>query len=265
MTAIVLDTETTGLSRDTDRVIEVAIVPWEDGGSQFHARYNPGMPIPAEATRVHGISDDDVKNCHPFSKDAEILADIISTAEAVIGYNPFYDQGMLDAEFARCGVTVKWPTIVCAKRVWDCYEPKERNLMCAYRRFVNREGFNAAHSAMADTQACREVLRHQINYFGLHGVSWEDFDPERKLWWMDSHHVLIVDQTLMMNFGKWTGKPVRDVDHGFWRWLLDRDFPKHLLLLAMEATKLIEKGLSKDVIDIQLYTWARSHQKGVAP
>lgn len=261
MSAIVFDTETTGLSRDTDRIVEVAIV-WWDSQAEFTQRFNPGMPIPLEATNVHGITDDDVKDAPPFSEYAEKLHATISQAEAVIGYNPFYDAGMVDAEMARCGMRpIKWPTLVCAKRTWDCYEPSDRHLMNAYRRFVDRNGFNSAHSAMADTRACRDVLKAQIEYFGLHNMSWDEFDPERKLWWMTSHHILVVDQTLMMNFGKWRGKPVRDVDHGFWRWLLDRDFPKHLLLLALEATRLIEKGTSKDVMDIQLFTWAHTYAK----
>lgn len=261
MSAIVFDTETTGLSRDTDRIVEVAIA-WWDRDTEFMQRFNPGMHIPEEATRVHGITDEMVANCPPFAEHAKFLHETLSSAEAVIGYNPFYDAGMVDAEMARCGLEpIKWPTLVCAKRTWDCYEPSDRNLMNAYRRFVDRNGFNSAHSAMADTRACRDVLKAQIEYFNLHGLPWEEFDPERKLWWMSSHHVLIVDQTLMMNFGKWRGKPVRDVDHGFWRWLLERDFPKHLLLLAMEATRLIEKGYGKDVVDVHLYTWARSYAK----
>lgn len=261
MTAIVFDTETTGLSRETDRILEVAIVGWESNG-EFLQRFNPQMPIPQEATNIHGIGDDDVKDAPLFAEHASFLHATISTADAVIGYNPFFDAGMIDAEMARCGLTpIKWPTLVCAKRTWDCHEPNDRHLMNAYRRFVDRNGFNSAHSALADTKACRDVLKAQIEYFGLHDHAWEDFDPERKLWWMSSHHVLVVDQTLMMNFGKWRGKPVRDVDHGFWRWLLERDFPKHLLLLAMEATRLIEKGYSKDVMDVHIYTWARTFAK----
>lgn len=259
--AIVFDTETTGLSRDIDRVVELAIVDWKTGAG-YSKRFNPEMPIPPEATNVHGITDDMVKDCPPFRVHAEEFHRAFSEPEAVIGYNPFFDIGMLDAEFARCGMPpVKWPTVVCAKRTWDCHEPSDRNLMSAYRRFVNRAGFDAAHSALADTRACRDVLMSQIEHFGLMSHDWSEFDPERKLWWGPSHHILIVEQTLMMNFGKWRGKPVRDVDHGFWRWLLDRDFPKHLLLLAMHATKLIEEGASKSVLDVKLYSWALEHAK----
>lgn len=259
--AIVFDTETTGLSRDTDRIVEIAIV-WWDQDTEFLARFNPGMHIPAEASNVHGITDMDVQDCPPFERHAQFIHETLSNAEAVIGYNPFFDAGMIDAEMARCELQpIKWPTLVCAKRTWDCYEPNDRNLMNAYKRFINRDGFNSAHSAMADTRACRDVLKAQIKYFGLENHKWDEFDPERKLWWMDSHHILIVDQTLMMNFGKWRGKPVRDVDHGFWRWLIERDFPKHLLLLAMEATRLMEKGLSKSVIDIELFAWAMQKRR----
>jgi DNA polymerase III subunit epsilon len=261
MTAIVLDTETTGLSKDTDRVLEVAIAWWE-GDREYLQRFNPGLPIPPEVTKIHGITDEDVKDCPPFAEHARFLADAIQSAEAVIGQNPWYDQGMLDGEFARLDMKVTWPTLVCTKRTWDVYEPpNERHLMNAYKRFVDRKGFDNAHSAIADTRATKQVLQKQIEVFDLAGVSWEDLDPERKLWFGPSHHVLVIDQTLMMNFGKWRGKPVKDVDHGFWKWLLDRDFPKHVLFLALEATRHIEKGVSKDVLDIQLFTWAMQHKK----
>lgn len=261
MSAIVLDTETTGLSKDNDHVLEVAIVWWRDD-KEFLQRFNPGRPIPPEVTKIHGITDEDVKDCPPFSAHADFLAHTIQDAEAVIGQNPFYDRDMLDGEFARIGIKVRWPTLVCTKRTWDVYEPpNERHLMNNYKRFVDRKGFDNAHSAIADTRATKLVLQKQIEVFELQDKSWEDFDPERKLWWGPSHHILVVDQTLMMNFGKHRGKPVRDVDHGFWRWLLDRDFPKHLLFLALEATRHIEKGVSKDVLDIQLFTWAMQHAK----
>jgi hypothetical protein len=64
-----------------------------------------------------------------------------------------------------------------------------------------------------------------------------------------------------MNFGKHKGKPVRDVDHGFWRWLLDRDFPKHVLYLGYEATRQIERGSAPDMRDIALTTWALNYAK----
>jgi DNA polymerase-3 subunit epsilon len=259
VTAIAFDTETTGLSKDIDRVIEVAVVWWNESTKHIHHRFNPGVAIPAEATRVHGITDADVKDCPPFREHAIELRDAIESAEAAIGYNPWFDQGMLDAEFARCGIQVRWPTLVCPKRVWDVYEPSERNLTSAYRRFVDRNGFDSAHSALADTHATIKVLRSQLEYFQLGDMPWEELDPERKLWWGPTHHVLIVDETLMMNFGKHRGKPVRDVDYGFWQWLIGRDFPKHLLLLAMEATRLIDKGNSKEVMDVKLYAWALEH------
>lgn len=261
MTAIVLDTETTGLSKENDRIIEIAIVWWKED-KEFHHRFNPQIPIPVEASNVHGITDEDIKDCDLFSTHAETLYRLIANAEAFIGHNPWFDRNMIEAEFARCGLKIeKWPTMICTKRLWDAHEPNDRHLMNAYQRFVDRGGFKSAHSAMADTKACRDVLKAQIDYFGLHNTPWEEMDPERKLWWGETHHILVVDQTLIMNFGKHRGKRVTEVDHGFWRWLLERDFPKHLLMLAMETTRLIEKGQSKDLMDISLYSWARMYQK----
>src|SRR5687767_1811426 len=61
---VFLDLETTGLSTSHDRIVELAIIKVAPGGDVLERvrRFNPGMPIPAEATAVHGITDDDVRH-----------------------------------------------------------------------------------------------------------------------------------------------------------------------------------------------------------
>lgn len=261
MSAIVLDTETTGLDKEKDRVVEIGIISFRDGSSLMEQRLNPGMSIPSEVTAIHGIGDDDVADCPGFEVIAPRLKLMIEEADAVIGYHIFYDFDMLSAEFARLGIEVRWPPLVCAKRVWDVYEPREeRHLRNAFQRFVDRKGFENAHSALADVHATRDVLISQIDTFGLQEVPWDQLDPERRFWWGPSPHVLLTHVgELKMNFGKHKGREVYTVDSGFWRWLSSKDFPEHLLLLALEMISL--DSVSPEARKQRIVTWAIDYQK----
>jgi DNA polymerase-3 subunit epsilon len=110
---IVLDIETTGLfTADGHRVIEVGAVEMINGvatGIEFYALVNPARDIPAEVSRIHGITDERVKDQPGFETIARQLRDFIGDATIVItcrtkedGYT--LDRAFIDMEFARAGV-----------------------------------------------------------------------------------------------------------------------------------------------------------------
>ena len=72
----VIDLETTGTDTKLDRIVEVSVLKLSPGGETDHRtrRVNPGVPIPPEATAVHGITDDDVADCPTFRAVAPGLA-----------------------------------------------------------------------------------------------------------------------------------------------------------------------------------------------
>ena len=72
----VLDLETTGIDPKLDRIVEVSVLKLLPGGDHDHRtrRVNPGVPIPPEATAVHGITDDDVADCPTFRAIAPALS-----------------------------------------------------------------------------------------------------------------------------------------------------------------------------------------------
>lgn len=255
--AIVLDTETTGLIAKTCRVTELAIVDFADDSLIFHTYFNPECPIPPEITTLTGITDETVAGAPLFRDRAPEIHDIITSASVVIGQNPGFDKGMIDEEMRRAGIdAIAWPTLICTRRIWDIYEPREeRSLINVYKRFVNREGFVGAHGAIADTRACRAALMGEIIEFGLQNVDWNDLDPERKFWFGPSHHILwSPDRTyLICNFGKNRGVPVAQVDRGFWEWVKNRDFDDHVLMLAIKVIDF--RGDAE-----QIHTWARGYQ-----
>lgn len=90
---LVLDTETTGLRGDIE-VLEIAIVRW-DGEVLLNQRIKPKKPVPAEATRIHGISDADLVDCPTFPDVFPKILDIIKGQHVVV-YNALYDRQALD-------------------------------------------------------------------------------------------------------------------------------------------------------------------------
>jgi DNA polymerase-3 subunit epsilon len=72
------DLETTGLSRTSDRIIEIAVIRVSPQGDVMERvrRFNPGMPIPPEVTAIHGITDEDVADEPPFPARAKSLAEL---------------------------------------------------------------------------------------------------------------------------------------------------------------------------------------------
>lgn len=100
-----LDTETTGTSSETDRIVEVGIIIGQNGAVQrrYNWLINPQVPIPPKATEVHGISDEDVRDKPTFEQVArEILQILHGTLPAA--YNAFFDRSFLRAEMHRVGL-----------------------------------------------------------------------------------------------------------------------------------------------------------------
>lgn len=99
---VAIDTETTGRDHAVDRVVEVACVRWERGEVTLRKSWlvNPGRPIPKEASDVHGISDDDVKDAPPFEV---ILPELLEALRGAIplAYNAEFDRKQLMAELGR--------------------------------------------------------------------------------------------------------------------------------------------------------------------
>lgn len=95
---VAFDLETTGLDASTDRIITAALIGVD--GVRLDLKMNPGIPIPAEATAIHGISDADVANAVPYHQGISVLSEALAATWAagsvIVGHNilrydlPFY-------------------------------------------------------------------------------------------------------------------------------------------------------------------------------
>lgn len=263
MSAIVLDTETTGIDTGVDRVCELAI-KWWNTGDEFCQRFSHDKPIPPHVTEINGIRDEDLVGKPQFGEFAVAVKTWIDGADAVIGQNPNFDREILNSEFKRAGLTPpRWPTMVDTKRIWNVYEPPEkRHLMNAYKRFVDKNGFDGAHSALADVRAAMRVLEKQMEEFDLIGKDWKELDPDSQKQWGPTFHVIFDDDGhLVANFGKNKGVLIASIDHSYWRWLSGQDFPVHVLMLGFQMTRIIEQRLSDEVAKTAILTWAMAYQQ----
>lgn len=102
---VAIDTETTGRDPEVDRAVEVACVFYRAGAVVERRSWliNPGRPIPKEASDVHGITDDAVKDAPGFATVAAELITLL-TGAVPVAYNAEYDRKVLAAELSRAGL-----------------------------------------------------------------------------------------------------------------------------------------------------------------
>ena len=164
---IFFDLETTGVDAAHDRIVEISVVKVMPDGEKIikTRRINPEMPIPAEATAVHHITDDDVKDCPTFKQIAKSLKAFMEGCDFG-GFNSNrFDLPLLVEEFLRVGVDVDFKN----RRYIDVqnifHKKEERTLVAAYRFYCGKELGDAAHGAQADTLATYEVLLGQLERY----------------------------------------------------------------------------------------------------
>ncbi|CAN5364661.1 DNA polymerase III subunit epsilon [soil metagenome] len=106
MREIVFDTETTGFSfADGDRMVEIGCIEMVnrvETGRSFHAYFHPERAMPAEAQRIHGLSDAFLADKPLFAHTVEALLEFLGDAP-LVAHNANFDFGFLNGELGRCG------------------------------------------------------------------------------------------------------------------------------------------------------------------
>lgn len=239
---IILDTETTGVDKTRDQIVELCIQFGLDG-EQRTRRFKPSIPIPAEATAIHGITDADVADCPAFSACAESIAELLNAAQVIVAYNAAFDLDMLQAEFERAGLPaldLSNKILIDPLQLWRAMEP--RDLGAAHARFVGQP-HDSAHSAAADTAAAGRVLQGMLAHWGIN-TDWAELAkladpmPDRVKWVGPSNHIQRDNGRVVFAFGKHKGVPVQAADHGFLSWVVGKDFPAHVKEICRAAVNL---------------------------
>lgn len=235
---VFFDLETTGTNISTDRIVEISVVKvMPDGnidrGKPFTKRINPTIPIPAEATAVHHITNEDVAQCPTFKEIAENLKKYIEGCD-FCGFNSNrFDLPLLAEEFLRADVDVEFFKRAKYVDVQNIFHKKEeRTLVAAYRFYCDKE-LEAAHSAAADTMATYEVLCSQLDKYSDLENSVEflsEFSTRAKT--ADFAGRIAIDEkgVEVFTFGKYKGMSVEEIfrkEPGYYDWIMNGDFPKY--------------------------------------
>ncbi len=229
---IFFDLETTGADVVKDRIVELSYLKvYPDGSEETRTwRINPQIPISPEATAIHGISYDDIKDSPTFQQIAQTLVNEFDGCDFA-GFNSNkFDIPLLAEEFLRTKVDFDLKKRKFVDVMVIFMKMEQRNLAAAYRFYCNRELDNA-HSAEADTRATFEILKAQIARYSdlendvdaLSGFS----AHTRNVDYMG--RIIYNDQDVeIINFGKYKGVPVEEVlekDPGYYGWIMNADFP----------------------------------------
>ena len=157
---LAFDLETTGVSTNNDRIVQIALIGADVDGSPIHYEVliNPQRPIPSGASNVHGIYDSDVRTKPIFKNSANDIAQLMNGA-VVVGHNARkFDMPLLQNEFYRCGVSPPKPEAILdtleAVRRLKIARPHNLGAQCA------RHGIDLsnAHDAAADAAASLLLL-----------------------------------------------------------------------------------------------------------
>lgn len=228
---VIFDLETTGVNINIDRIVEISYLKVSPTGNEESKtrRINPGIPIPPEATLVHGISDEDVKDCPRFKDIAKSLAAQIEGCD-LAGFNSNrFDIPLLAEEFLRADVNMDFTKrkFIDVQTIFHKKEP--RNLAAAYKFYCGKE-LTDAHSAESDTRATYEVLKAQLDRYP------DLVNDVNELSKMSSYNnnvdfagrMIYNDKgEEVINFGKYKGQTVRDVlkkDISYYSWVMQGDF-----------------------------------------
>lgn len=240
-----LDLETTGLNTNQDRIVELTVLKIHPDGSEElkSERINPQMPIPPDATAVHGITDDDVAESPLFRQYANGLLEFIADCD-IGGFGvKRFDLPLLEAELRRAGkeFSREGRRILDAQIIYHKMDP--RDLSAAYRKYCGEELVDA-HTSGADVRASALILDAQL---GVHSELPNDIegldefcnppipnavDSDGRFIWSDGE--------IVFNFGKYRSRTLSNVvadDPEYVQWVSTSDFPS-------DAKEVVRKALA---------------------
>jgi DNA polymerase III subunit epsilon len=243
-----IDLETTGISISNDKIVEIAIVKIMPDGSKLVKRklINPQMPIPKNASDVHGITDEMVKDAPTFKQVANELKQFMDNCD-MGGYNSNrFDVPLLIEEFSRAGMefSIDGRKMVDAQKVF--HQMEQRTLSAAYKFYCGKS-LEEAHSAEADATATWEVLEAQVERYPALGNTVESivkFTGEDDI--VDfARRFIKVDGIEIFNFGKHKGKAVTAVlkaEPQYYDWMMRGDFA---INTKQKLTEIFNRSLLK--------------------
>jgi DNA polymerase-3 subunit epsilon len=233
----VVDTETTGVDVQRDRIVEIGFQEWDSTGmiKEWRSIINPIIHIPQEVVDIHGISNDVVKDWPPFKNFAYVIAKAFSNCDFA-GKNPRFDLRIIASEMQRSGVEWNYvdARIIDADRLEQLAVP--RSLSHLHEKYTGAP-HEGAHGALSDVRASTTVIVGQLQMYeslprdmdALHAAQWPG--------WIDGDGKFrfVKGVPCFAQWGKYGGMPMTKADKGYWDFILMNDFASDVKELARRA------------------------------
>lgn len=162
MREIIFDTETTGLNKNEDRIIEIGCIELDNRfptGRTFHVYINPqGRQVHPDALAIHGISNEQLANKPAFPEIAEEFLNFTDDAK-LVAHNAMFDLGFINAELERIGrlpisVDRIIDTLALARRKHPM-GPNSLDALC--KRYGIDNSRRTLHGALLDSEILADV------------------------------------------------------------------------------------------------------------
>lgn len=249
---VFFDLETTGVNIGTDRIVEISILKVHPNGNKESYTWlvNPEIEIPAEATAVHGITNEKVVTEPTFKELAAKVSDLIADCD-LAGFNSNrFDIPLLAEELMRAGIDFDMDNRK-AVDVQVIYHKKEkRNLSAGYQFYCGKE-LEGAHSAEADTLATYEILNAQVEkYEDLESTvdALSEYSSHSKRADFAGFILFNDNKQEIFSFGKYKGRLVEDVlkeNPGYNSWIQNADFPLYTKKVLQKISDRLRKPKTK--------------------
>jgi DNA polymerase-3 subunit epsilon len=231
---IYFDIESTGVETELARIVELACIKYNSDGTQEEKtiKVNPTILIPIEASEVHGITDEMVKDLPTFKQYAQAIRNWFDGCD-LAGFNSDnYDVPLLSAEFERAGLEgINWnPNLLDVIKLYRLLYPN--TLSEVYKRLTGKE-LEGAHGAVADITATKEIADLLIPKLNTtveeQLVTVAEIDSfmqgDKKRFDLAGKMYTDTDGIVKWNFSKNKDKSVL-ADAGFVNWFNQQGFPQ---------------------------------------
>ena len=251
---VFFDLETTGINIGNDRIVEISILKIFPNGNKESKTWlvNQEIEIPAEASAIHGITNEKVVTEPTFKELAATVNEMIADAD-LAGFNSNrFDIPLLAEEFLRVGIDFDMNN----RRAIDVqviFHKKEQRTLSAGYKFYCDKVLEDAHSAEADTNATYEILKAQLDRYDDIENSVEalsEYSTHSKRADFAGFILFNENDEEIFSFGKYKGRTVEDVlkeNPGYNAWIQNADFPlytKKVLQAIKERMSTSKKGMS---------------------
>ncbi len=241
---VAFDLETTGLSVSKDKIISISVIKiFTDGSTESKTRFvNPECQIPEIASKIHGITNEKVKDMPPFKVLSKGLFDFIKGCDLLSYNGDNYDIPLLSEEFIRCGITFPEEGVYSIDSCAIFKKTNPRNLSQALLVYCD-EKLEDAHNSENDTIATKKVFEAQLlKHEEIKGKSVKEIAEFCRIdSRIDLAGKILLDEEgdYVYNIGDHKGKKIKN-DLGFGRWMLSKDFTINTKNILTRIIKEIE-------------------------